>query len=695
MIFLQTFPYICKFVSKTVTYMRKIDDSSDLSVSLQSSLLDLQRAEETIRYQHRQLYRLEARYNELFNSLGDAFCVIEVLFDNDDYPIDYRFLKINSVFEEQTGIKSPLGRTMREIAPEHEQHWFEIYGRIALTGESHRFEHRADALGRFYDVYAFRIGDPADAQVAILFKDIAERKRREELQAYLLQLSDTLRALSDAAHIQEAVTQLAVDHLRADRCYYCEIENGNAVIRSDTFRGDLPPLSNVYPLSSFPIVTAAIHARSPFVVYDTHTTTILDEELKQVCIQSQVKSFIAVPIIKEGKPCGVLGVACCEPRKWDWSDIELVQETAERIWIALEQAKAGEALRESEENYRSIVNQSIAGILKICLGGNIMFTNDQFSRMVGYDSTELLKLSVNDLTYVEDQERNRVAFQELVSAGKAYEIEKRLVRKDGAVVWVNNHISPIFDKKGRVEAATIVSIDISRQKELERQKDEFIGIASHELKTPITSIKAYGEILAGLMDKSTAPTIAQLVTKMNVQVNRLVKLVYSLLNTSRISGGQLTLQLEPVDINALLGEHVLQGQLTTSRHHIAFTEQQLPLVFADVERLGQVVDNLISNAIKYAPKGGDVVIGTESRGDYVRVSVQDFGMGIPIAAQEKIFDRFYRVKGALAESVSGIGLGLYICREIIEKHGGQMGVESVPEEGSTFYFELPVHTRNE
>jgi len=671
---------------------KKVKSSSDLPVGLDTCLADLHRAEETIKHQYRQLYQLEARYNALFDSLDEAFCIIEVLFNKDNDPIDYRFLKINSVFEEQTGIENPLGRTMREMTPEHEQQWFEIYGHIARTGEAQRFEHAAEALGRFYDVYAFRIGDPKDAQVAILFKDIAERKRREELQAYLLQLSDALRPLSDPIQIQEAVTQLAMSHLGADRCYYCEIEDGNAIVRRDAFRGNLPSVSNVYPLGNFPLLMTVLNTGRPFVVYDANTATLLDEELKQLCIQLQVISFIDVPVIKDGKPWGALCITCCESRKWTEGEIELVRETAERTWIAVEQAKAGEALRESEENYRAIVNQSIAGILKVSPVGNIIFSNDQFCRMLGYECSELLKLGVNDVIYEEDQERNMMAFKELVSVGKAYEIEKRLVQKNGEVVWVNNHISPIFDKAGNVEAATIVSIDISRQKELERQKDEFIGIASHELKTPITSIKAYGEILAGLMDNTTTPTIAQLIAKMNIQVNRLVKLIYSLLNTSRISGGQLTLQLEPVDLNALLEEHVLQGQLTTSRHHISFTEQQLALVFADVERLGQVIDNLISNAIKYAPKGGDIIIRAECVADRVRVSVRDFGMGIPKAVQEKIFDRFYRVKGASVGTVSGIGLGLYICREIIEKHQGRMGVESIPEEGSTFYFELPIYT---
>src|SRR5690606_33287193 len=127
------------------------------------------------------------------------------------------------------------------------------------------------------------------------------------------------------------------------------------------------------------------------------------------------------------------------------------------------------------------------------------------------------------------------------------------------------------------------------QKELERQKDEFIGIASHELKTPLTSIKAYGEIMEGVISQSDSPVAVQLVDKMNLQIDRLVKLVYSLLNTSQISGGRLILQLEAIDLNALLEEHVIQGQLTTSRHHIAFMEQRLPIVMVDVERVGQVI----------------------------------------------------------------------------------------------------------
>src|SRR5205807_7611138 len=121
----------------------------------------------------------EKKYRTLFDSIDEGFCTIEVLFDGNDNPIDYRFLEVNPSFEKQTGIQNAQGRRMREIAPQHEEHWFEIYGRIALTGEPVRFEGQAAQLQRWYDVYAFRTGEPAERKVAILFKDITERKQAE------------------------------------------------------------------------------------------------------------------------------------------------------------------------------------------------------------------------------------------------------------------------------------------------------------------------------------------------------------------------------------------------------------------------------------------------------------------------------------------------------------------------------------
>jgi PAS domain S-box-containing protein len=146
----------------------------------------------------------EKKYRTLFDSIDEGFCTIEVLFDGNDNPIDYRFLEVNPSFEKQTGIQNAQGRRMREIAPQHEEHWFEIYGRIALTGEPVRFENQAAQLHRWYDVYAFRVGKPGDRKVAILFKDITERKRAEE---ELRQKEVSLReAQTELAHVSRVTT---------------------------------------------------------------------------------------------------------------------------------------------------------------------------------------------------------------------------------------------------------------------------------------------------------------------------------------------------------------------------------------------------------------------------------------------------------------------------------------------------------
>jgi signal transduction histidine kinase len=144
----------------------------------------------------------EEKYKILFDSIDEGFCIIEMIFDERKKPIDYRFLEINASFERQTGLYNAVGKRMREFAPDHEEHWFEIYGKIALTGESIRFENRAEQLHRWYDVYAFRFGDPKNLQVAILFNDISERKQAEEqlkiankeLEAFSYSASHDLRA---------------------------------------------------------------------------------------------------------------------------------------------------------------------------------------------------------------------------------------------------------------------------------------------------------------------------------------------------------------------------------------------------------------------------------------------------------------------------------------------------------------------
>ena len=224
---------------------------------------------------------------------------------------------------------------------------------------------------------------------------------------------------------------------------------------------------------------------------------------------------------------------------------------------------------------------------------------------------------------------------------------------------------------------------------MEQQKDDFIGIASHELRTPLTSIKVYAELLADMFEEKHDTTAVLYMQKLDNQVDRITGLVSSLLDTARISEGQLNLQQESFDMNELIERQIKELKHLSRAHELLFKPGKLKHVKADKERVAQVITNFLTNAIKYSPKGGKVIIASEEIADGVRVSVKDSGMGIPDELQEKIFDRFFRINNPAVQTFPGMGIGLYIAQNIIQRHKGRIGVESETGKGSEFYFFLP------
>jgi signal transduction histidine kinase/PAS domain-containing protein len=290
------------------------------------------------------------RYLTLFNNMEQGFCIIEVIFDNNETAVDYRFLEINPVFENQTGLHGATGRTMRELQPDHEEHWFKIYGEIAKTGRPAHFESEAaNPAGRvWFDVYAFPFGAAENCQVAVLFNDITTRKHHERKQQFLLKLSDTLRAIVDPVEVQENVMQATMNFFKADRCYYCEIEGDRSVIHRDARRPDLASVAGSYSLDSIPVYKAVIHEGHPLVVPDMTTSWQVDESLRQLYIQLNAISFVDIPVIKNGLPVGIFCLVQTVPRNWTRLEVELAEEVAERTWQAVQRVNAEQALRESE-----------------------------------------------------------------------------------------------------------------------------------------------------------------------------------------------------------------------------------------------------------------------------------------------------------------------------------------------------------
>ncbi|MDB5119632.1 MAG: chemotaxis protein [Sphingobacteriales bacterium] len=224
--------------------------------------------------------------------------------------------------------------------------------------------------------------------------------------------------------------------------------------------------------------------------------------------------------------------------------------------------------------------------------------------------------------------------------------------------------------------------------DLMKKKDEFMDMASHELKTPLTSMKAYLQILQKMIAKDVNGSALHFVENANIQVDKLTDLVNDLLDVSKIQAGQMLYNFTELDINGLINEVVSQVQVGVSTHKLIVENNIHAIIKSDRHRLEQVIGNFLSNAIKYSPDADKVLIKSTFVDGNVRVMVKDFGIGIPAEMQALVFDRFYRVQSS-SQNFSGLGIGLYISAEIIKRHGGHVGVSS-DKNGTEFYFEIPV-----
>jgi PAS domain S-box-containing protein len=348
-----------------------------------------------------------------------------------------------------------------------------------------------------------------------------------------------------------------------------------------------------------------------------------------------------------------------------------------------------EALKQSEERLRVVVESAVDfAIINTNTKGMVEAWNSGAEKIFGFTAEEMIGKSA-DVIFTEEDQANHVSEKEMATAREkgCAEDERWHKRKDGSLFYASGVMRPVYNPEltGYVKVAR----DMTQQKLLEQQKDDFIAVASHELRTPVTSIKAYTELLREILTEREAGESTELVIKLDGQIDRLIELIHSLLDTTKIAEGQLFLSPENFDLNKLAAEKIEELQHSSDKHTLKLVADKDVFIKADKKRIAEVFTNLISNAIKYSPKGGNVIVATEKKQDGVEVSIKDNGIGIPESAQAKLFGRFFRAKNTQIETYPGMGLGLYIASSIIKKHNGNMWVTSKLNGGSTFYFSLP------
>ncbi len=387
-------------------------------------------------------------------------------------------------------------------------------------------------------------------------------------------------------------------------------------------------------------------------------------------IKKKYVSFFYDPMLdKEGNVTGIIVGA---------------EDITERVENRLKTERA-------EEMLRIAIESANLGTWNYDPQSKRLTVSPRLKELFGYKANE--EMSYNSvISQVTDEYRFMLlrAIQTSVSQGEQFNIEFSIKGNfDKKLRWMRATGKIYRDNEGVPVRFSGILMEITEHKQDEIRKNDFIAMVSHELKTPLTSLKAYVQLLGFKAKQSGDMFTIKSLNKVEGQVNKMNTMIRSFLDLSRLEAGKLNLVKERFYIDKLIMEVVEEILLIDKSHPIFYGDCKPVEVFADREKIGQVINNLLSNAIKYSAPGTKVKVGCGLNGGMVQVWVSDQGLGISKKDTEKLFSRFYRVENTPLKTVSGFGIGLYLSAEIVQRHNGNIWVDSEEEKGSTFYFNLP------
>ncbi|AMR30418.1 hypothetical protein A0256_02780 [Mucilaginibacter sp. PAMC 26640] len=361
--------------------------------------------------------------------------------------------------------------------------------------------------------------------------------------------------------------------------------------------------------------------------------------------------------------------------------------------VVTEQVIARREIEKAEEKARFAIEAANVGTWFLNINTREFVVSQRLKEQFGYKPDDEVSYDMIANAIPEEYRRNVTdAVDKAIASGKNYEMEHPVIsHADQKIQWVRAYGKLYPDSEGSLSHFSGIIMDITEQKHDEIRKNDFIGMVSHELKTPLTSLSAYSQMLYSKARNGGDPFTIGALEKVNSQVKKMSTMINGFLNVSRLESGKIFLNKEQFRLDELVEEMIADARLTFNSHQITFIHSEPVTLIADMDKIGSVISNLLSNAVKYSPRGKNISLECRINGGDAMVSVKDEGMGIKPNDIDRIFERYYRVDSAHTQTVSGFGIGLYLCAEIVERHHGKIWVESEKAQGSTFYFTLPVN----